>query len=557
MSPGHAASLYWDTNGDGTDGNYGGDGEWNTTNLFWNTSPTIGAGSLQAWNSAASPLDDAVFLRGTSGIVTVNGTQTLRSMTFGTSTGSFTTGSAAYSLSGGILDIRQASFSNAINNLNGSNTTIDSTVHLFGAVASGAENNRQRIGNASGTLTLGNIHNIAGFSGAGNQTLSLESFGTAIHINGNITKAVSAKGMVLEVGGATTSNTATYTLGGNNSGLGGGATLSRGSLVLNNSNALAGATSLTVANANAGSADTAQVLTGTSGITINKGISFSTLGTDTTDVRVIGGLHTSGTSSFAGTITLNAFAASGVGSSLQVTSAAGGTTAFTGLINDGGNTVAITKTGDGVAIFSRAAGNTYDGVTTINAGTLLVNNSSGSGTGTGAVVVNAGTLGGDALISGAATIGNGLGGSDSFISAGNSVGTFTTSSALSLLSDATFVFELDSTAGTADQLVANGVSLDGSSLFSFTDLGAGTLALSTEFIIISNTSGGAIAGTFSNLADGSTFTSGANQFQVSYAGGDGNDLTLTVVPEPSTALLAGLGLAVMLRLARRSRGSLS
>ena len=36
--------------------------------------------------------------------------------------------------------------------------------------------------------------------------------------------------------------------------------------------------------------------------------------------------------------------------------------------------------------------------------------------------------------------------------------------------------------------------------------------------------------TFSNLADGSTVTLGINKLQVSYSGGDGNDLTLTVVP---------------------------
>jgi hypothetical protein len=38
------------------------------------------------------------------------------------------------------------------------------------------------------------------------------------------------------------------------------------------------------------------------------------------------------------------------------------------------------------------------------------------------------------------------------------------------------------------------------------------------------------SGTFSNLVDGSTFASNGNNFQVNYEGGDGNDLTLTVVP---------------------------
>lgn len=45
----------------------------------------------------------------------------------------------------------------------------------------------------------------------------------------------------------------------------------------------------------------------------------------------------------------------------------------------------------------------------------------------------------------------------------------------------------------------------------------------------SNTSANPIAGTFANLADGSTLTVGRNNYEVSYEGGDGNDLTLTVV----------------------------
>ena len=47
--------------------------------------------------------------------------------------------------------------------------------------------------------------------------------------------------------------------------------------------------------------------------------------------------------------------------------------------------------------------------------------------------------------------------------------------------------------------------------------------------MINNTSANPIAGTFSNLANGSTFTSNGNTFKVSYAGGTGNDLTLKVV----------------------------
>jgi hypothetical protein len=47
---------------------------------------------------------------------------------------------------------------------------------------------------------------------------------------------------------------------------------------------------------------------------------------------------------------------------------------------------------------------------------------------------------------------------------------------------------------------------------------------------INNTSPTAISGTFTNLLDGRLFNVGRNKCQVSYEGGDGNDLTLTVVP---------------------------
>ena len=65
---------------------------------------------------------------------------------------------------------------------------------------------------------------------------------------------------------------------------------------------------------------------------------------------------------------------------------------------------------------------------------------------------------------------------------------------------------------------------------SFTDLGSALLPTGTVFTAVDNTAATPIAGTFANLADGSTFTAGSNVFQADYQGGDGNDLTLTVVP---------------------------
>lgn len=85
---------------------------------------------------------------------------------------------------------------------------------------------------------------------------------------------------------------------------------------------------------------------------------------------------------------------------------------------------------------------------------------------------------------------------------------------------------------------AKGVTINSGAQFAFADLNTGTLTAGTVFTVINNTSAAAIAGTFTNLANGSTFTStGGTTFQASYTGGTGNDLTLTVVPEQ----LAGHG----------------
>ena len=65
---------------------------------------------------------------------------------------------------------------------------------------------------------------------------------------------------------------------------------------------------------------------------------------------------------------------------------------------------------------------------------------------------------------------------------------------------------------------------------SFKERSQGTLQAGLVFTVINNTSATPISGTFSNLPDGAILTVNGNNFQASYEGGDGNDLTLTVVP---------------------------
>jgi len=231
-------------------------------------------------------------------------------------------------------------------------------------------------------------------------------------------------------------------------------------------------------------------------------------------------------------------------------------TTFSGVIHDGGafnqTGGSLSKIGSGTLILSGA--NTYTGATTVSAGKLLVNNTSGSGTGSGAVQVNAGTLGGTGTIAGAVTFGTGSG-PGALLSPGTSPGTLTIQSALTLNSDATYQFELNSATVIADRILANGVTINGAQ-FSFTDLGNGKLTVGTVFTVIDDTAISSILGTFSNLPNGSTFTANGNSFLVNYSGGNGNDLTLTVelaaVPEPSMLFAFGLVAIVLLsRFVRR------
>jgi len=109
-------------------------------------------------------------------------------------------------------------------------------------------------------------------------------------------------------------------------------------------------------------------------------------------------------------------------------------------------------------------------------------------------------------------------------------GILTINSALTFNSLSTYQCVLKRTTIKVSKATVLGVTINSNVPFTFVDTGTGTLATGTVFTVINNTSANPIFGTFSNLADGSVFTSNGNNFQVSYEGGTGNDLTLTVVP---------------------------
>ncbi len=214
--------------------------------------------------------------------------------------------------------------------------------------------------------------------------------------------------------------------------------------------------------------------------------------------------------------------------------------------NISGSGNSLTKTGAG-ALSLRGA-NTYTGGTVVSAGHLYVSNTTGSGTGTGTVVIQTGAqLRGNGFISGATTIESGanLGPGPT-----NTPGTLTFTGGLSLLAGSSVGFQLGTV--SSDKISVLGGVLSGPS--------SGTITLNLFSPSDTTSSGAFAAGTYTlfNFATGGTTTS---SFDVAdFALGstisgytynlafNGSTLELTAtasaIPEPSTyaAIFGGLAL---------------
>jgi autotransporter-associated beta strand protein len=230
-----------------------------------------------------------------------------------------------------------------------------------------------------------------------------------------------------------------------------------------------------------------------------------------------------------------------------------GLVTLSGTINDGNGQRDYSLTKDGNSTVVVTGANQFGGGTTVNFGALYINNASGSGTGTGNVVVNGGTFGGSGTISGTATFAAAASLSPGALGAG-SVGTFRTGS-LTLNSGAIFVLDLNNAAFYDQVRVTGTVHITGSTLS--LNPGGG-LSVGDTFFILVNDGVDAVTGTFSQ---GATVTAGLDVFSINYAAnfggaGVGNDISLTlisVLPEPSTWVAGTVAFAAMVHQTVRRR----
>lgn len=233
--------------------------------------------------------------------------------------------------------------------------------------------------------------------------------------------------------------------------------------------------------------------------------------------------------------------------------------------NTNGNTLTIpgplagsgglVKTGAGTLVLTAA--NSQTGSTAVNAGTLRVNNTAGSATGSGNVTIAAG-----ARLGGSGTIGDGVGAITATLNGklapGNSAGTLTfnlgtgkldITGAITLTGTAALEFELGATSDLV-KFTSGGLTIGTGLLeiddFLFTGLAGlaeGDYVLFDSDTPITGTLGANLTGV---IAPGFTGT-------LQFADGT-NDLLLHVVPEPGSvsALIAGLGMLLGFRRSRKA-----
>ena len=230
-------------------------------------------------------------------------------------------------------------------------------------------------------------------------------------------------------------------------------------------------------------------------------------------------IENSGTATYSGNVTVNNASVIDAGINLGVAlgvTLGGSISGSANLTVSGGGTTTLTGNNS-----------SYSGGIAVNAGTLLVSNTSGSGTGSGPVnLSNAGTtLSGTGTIGGTLTANGGTIVAPGATAAGGTIGTLTVGN-LVLQNGATYQADVAS-ATSNDRIKATGtVSIvSGANL-----VASGSLVTPSGgrlITLISNGSGAAVGGTFTSLPEGTLVsTIGGDNLAISYVGGAGNDVVL-------------------------------
>ena len=229
-------------------------------------------------------------------------------------------------------------------------------------------------------------------------------------------------------------------------------------------------------------------------------------------------------------------------------------TTFSTVISGNGT---VNQLGSGTTILT-GNNNAYNGTTTVNAGTLLANNTEGSAVGSSVVTVNSGgTLGGNGTIGGATTIASG----GNLTPGSSGAGVLSFSAGLTLESGSTTTFLINAPGDfTSINILGNNINFGGELIF---NIASYTPTAGDAFTLFNMTGGATQSGGFSSVSAGSMFFTesegiwsasyGDYAYQFSQSTGQLSVEASQAIPEPSTYALFGIGAIGMLMVMRRKK----